>query len=341
MALLDNGAPVNTIMPRYVNKHSLQMGPITDLMGSKVACVGIGNAYTWPLGYVVIQVQMDGVWGYNEDQIALVIPDFSNLATRVPVILGTPTIGWVVNVMKEVEMDALAMPWVNARAAHLLAVWRMTPMEVGNGQEEGYGTDDDNPLMYTQKAETLEPFSSHVIPIKTVKAYLGECINVIVQALCTQDGTLLLGLTVQNTYTKLRKGSKKADIVVQNNTAYLQTLWKKTPMARAVPTLPVPEPPESESLQDRNDMHPNLQTPKLMVRQRHGKWFDELDLSGLDSWAPELADAACQLLAKYHDVFSLDPAELGCTHSTEHTIKVTDNTPLKEWFRQIPPLMVE
>ena len=34
-------------------------------------------------------------------------------------------------------MDALAMPWANVRAAHLLAVWRMTPMEVGNGQEEG------------------------------------------------------------------------------------------------------------------------------------------------------------------------------------------------------------
>ena len=101
-------------------------------------------------------------------------------------------------------------------------------------------------------------------------------------------------------------------------------------MARVVLTLPVPEPPESESLQVRDDTHTNLQTLKLMVRQRHGKLFNELDLSGLDLWAPELADAACQLLAKYHDIFSLDPAELGCTHSTEHTIMVTDNTPFKE-----------
>ena len=125
MALLDNSAQVNTIMLRYVDEHSLQVGPITDLMGSKVACVGLGNAYTGPLGYMVIRVQVDGVWGYDEDQIALVLPDFSNFATRVPVILGTPTIGRVINIMKEAEMDALAMPWVNARAAHLLAVWRM------------------------------------------------------------------------------------------------------------------------------------------------------------------------------------------------------------------------
>ena len=92
-ALLDNGAQVNTIKPRYINEHSLQVGPITDLMGSKVACVGLGNAYTRLLGYVVIWVQVDGVWGYDEDQIALVIPDFSNFATRVPIILGIPTIG--------------------------------------------------------------------------------------------------------------------------------------------------------------------------------------------------------------------------------------------------------
>ena len=151
-----------------------------------------------------------------------------------------------------------------------------------------------------------------------------------VQVLHTQDGPLLLDLTVQNTYTELRKGSKKAVIVVQNNTAYLQTLWKKTPVARVVTALPVPEPPETEDLQDRNDMHPDFQTLKLMVRQRNGKLFDELELSSLDSWAPELVDAACPLLAEYHGIFSLDPAELGCTHSTEHTIKVTDDTPFKE-----------
>ena len=84
MALLDNGTQVNTIIPRYVRDHSLQVGPITDLMGSKVACVGLGNFYTRLLGYVVIWIQIEGVWGYDEDQIALVIPDFSNFAARVP-----------------------------------------------------------------------------------------------------------------------------------------------------------------------------------------------------------------------------------------------------------------
>ena len=67
MALLDNGAHINTITPKYVSDHSLQVGPITNLIGTIVACVGLGNAYTRPLGYVIIQVQLDGVQGYDED----------------------------------------------------------------------------------------------------------------------------------------------------------------------------------------------------------------------------------------------------------------------------------
>ena len=46
-------------------------------------------------------------------------------------------------------------------------------MEVGNNQEAGYEADKDSPLMYTQNVETLEPFSSHVIPMNTMEAYLG------------------------------------------------------------------------------------------------------------------------------------------------------------------------
>ena len=107
-----------------------------------------------------------------------------------------------------------------------------------------------------------------------------------VQALWTQDGSLPQGLAVQNTYTKLRKGSKKAVVVVWNNTTYPQTLQKKTPMARVVAALPVPEPPEGEKLQEKAGKSHDSHTPQLTVRQRHGKLFEELDFSSLDSWTP-------------------------------------------------------
>ena len=85
--------------------------------------------------------------------------------------------------MKEAEVDALATPWANARVAHLLSVHRMMPMEVGDGQKEEVDANGYDQLMYTQNAETIEPFSSHVIPVKAGRAYMGECINIMVQAL--------------------------------------------------------------------------------------------------------------------------------------------------------------
>ena len=80
-------------------------------------------------------------------------------------------------------MDALAMLWANARATHLLSVHRMRPMEVGDGQKEKFDMNDDDQLMYTQNVETIEPFSSRIVEVKTGKAYMGECINVMAQAL--------------------------------------------------------------------------------------------------------------------------------------------------------------
>ena len=170
MALLDNGAQINTIMPRYVSDHSLQVGPITNLVGSKVACMGLGNVYTRLFGYIVIWVQVDRVQGYDEDQRALVILDLSNFVAKIPVILGTPTINRVINVMKEAEVDALVMPWANARVAHLLLVHRMMSMEVGDGLKKELGPDSYDQSIYTQNVETIEPFSSRVMPVKAGRA---------------------------------------------------------------------------------------------------------------------------------------------------------------------------
>ena len=228
MALLDNGTQINTIMSKYISDHSLQMEPITNLLGTKVTCVGLGNAYMRPLGYVIIWVHVDSVQGYDKDQIALVILDLSNFMAQIPVILGTPTIIQVINVMKEAEIDALAMPWANARVAHLLSVCRMMSMEVGDGIMEKLSPDSYEQVMFTQNIVTIEPFSSHMVPVKVGRAYTGESINIMVQALWTEDDSLPQDLTVQNTYMELRQGSKKAVVVVKNSMAYSQTLQKET-----------------------------------------------------------------------------------------------------------------
>ena len=59
-------------------------------------------------------------------------------------------------------------------------------------------------------------------------------------------------------------------------------------------------------------------------------------------WTPELAQKFECLLMEYHDIFSLDKNEIGCTDTAKHVIELLDEEPFKEKFRQIaPPLLDE
>ena len=60
-------------------------------------------------------------------------------------------------------------------------------------------------------------------------------------------------------------------------------------------------------------------------------------------WSPQTALKAKCLLMEFHHVFSLEPNEMGCTDTAEHTIELLtgEDEPFKERFRQIAPHEVE
>ena len=80
-------------------------------------------------------------------------------------------------------------------------------------------------------------------------------------------------------------------------------LQKKALVARAVAVTVVLETPPETGVWEEKDGPQDSYPPDLTTRQRQGKLFEELDLSGLNTWTPELAEAAHWLLAKYHNVF--------------------------------------
>ena len=84
-----------------------------------------------------------------------------------------------------------------------------------------------------------------------------------------------------------------------------------------------------------------IQQTKMSVERRREVLFQQLDLSGLEGWSEGNQVAAHALLAEYHDIFSLEPGELGCTNLAKHEIRVVDNEPFKEQFQRIPPPMVD
>ena len=64
--------------------------------------------------------------------------------------------------------------------------------------------------------------------------------------------------------------------------------------------------------------------------------LQQLDLSGLEGWSGANFASAHALLTKYHDIFSLEPGELGCTGLAKYEIRVVDNETLKERFSEDP-----
>ena len=66
----------------------------------------------------------------------------------------------------------------------------------------------------------------------------------------------------------------------------------------------------------------------------------KLDGPGL---SPQTALKAKRLLMEFHHMFSLEPNEMGCTDTAEHTIKLLtgEDEPFKERFRRIAPHEVE
>ena len=135
------------------------------------------------------------------------------------------------------------MPWANARVAHLLSMHRAMATVLEDQTLEIANPKGYDEVVFMRNTETIEAFSSWVISVKAEKAYTGEHINVMNQALWTEDGNLPQGLTIQNAYTELQKGSKYLVIVVRNSTAYPKMLQKKAPGARAVAATMVLETP--------------------------------------------------------------------------------------------------
>ena len=151
----------------------------------------------------------------------------------------------------------------------------------------------------------IDAFSSKIIHAWMKTAFTGARLNVMTHALhAASEGPLPPGLMIQNTYTEMCNGSKNVAIVVRNSMAYPQTL-KKITVARVVAANSVPELQVQPGMIDMLDEAQGIQTPKLTTEQRQEKLFEKLDLSGLESWSPELADSACSLLAEYHDIFLL------------------------------------
>ena len=98
-ALAESGSQVNTITPALVQQYGFPVLPLEDLVDYPLNLVGLGGKCTSLLRFVILCMQVWGITGHDEDAVFLVVPDESEFRQRVPLVVGTCTIGRIINII--------------------------------------------------------------------------------------------------------------------------------------------------------------------------------------------------------------------------------------------------
>ena len=321
--LVDNGARINSVMPAYVRQHNLGVHPITELdhslnpYGDHIPLVGLGGGQAELLGFTLMRVQIEGMSHYNEHQVIFILDDPSTFSTRIPVILGTPTINRVVQTMKETEMHSAPMEWQSARVAYEWAQgFQFHRASLGERLKFPTNTAED-PLDLAEKVlmtdKCMRPgFQSVVTHGHTQRTtMMGNRLNVMMQAPYPEDkADLLNGLYVMRTYTERKDGSQNVSLMLRNLTARPIYLARGKLIGWVAAANAIPEaqclPELLKQLDDEGEDKP--EPAKLSMQQRQDLLLAALQKDGgldhLKEWPPELAKKAVALLLEFHHIFS-------------------------------------
>ena len=335
--LLDNESQLNFVTPAYAHERGMDILSLDTLAqeidGQLPPIAVMGGSMVKPEGFVIMNVRVPCVRGYNEDQITIVLEDLE--MKDCPVVLGMPTLFRVMEVIKESEISELAVPWANSRLSWLMRgvhakMSRLQVKDVANKPIAPLSVDEV--VRVTNKC-MVPPFGHKVIHSRVGLVLQGYKMNVMTHGLEKRSPVLLLGLEVQSAYAILATGSSRVPVVLRNNTKDWLEIKKGTPIARMVAANLVPRVINAVSAKGP---HP---ISTLTEAERQDLLLDKLDLSGLDAWPKEQAEKARGLLKEYHDIFFLEKQDMGHTKVAEHKIvlKDLDTPPFKERFRRIPP----
>ena len=335
--LLDNGAQLNFITPAYVHEQGMDIMSLESLaqeMGGKIPPVaGIGGIMVKPKGFIMMNVQIPCVKGYNEDQIAIIMDDPG--LKDFPVILGTPTIYRVMEVIKESEISELAVPWASSRVSWLMRAVhaRMSQLAVNDVAKKLVAPLSVDEVVRVSHKCKVTPFGHKVIHGSVGLVLQGYRMNVMTQGLEKRSPLLPLRIDVQSVYATLAMGSNRVTVVLRNTTQDWVEIGKSMPVARMVAANQILRVIDTISTERPKEQ------PTLMEAERQVLLWDKLDLSGLEAWPKEQAEEAHSLLREYHDIFSLEKHDMGHTNATKHKIvlKDLDTPPFKEHYHRIPP----
>ena len=217
--LFDNGSQLNFVTPTYAHERGMDILSLDTLareIGGQLPPIAVmGGGMIKPEGFVIMNVRVPCVKGYNEDQIAIVLEDPE--MKDCPVVLGTPTLFRVMEVIKESEISELAVPWANSRLSWLMRgvhakMSRLQVKDVANKPIAPLSVDEV--VRVTSKC-MVPPFGHKVIHGRVGLVLQGYKMNVMTHGLEKRSPLLPLGVEVQSAYATLATGSGRVPVGVE------------------------------------------------------------------------------------------------------------------------------
>ena len=169
-----------------------------EVGGKTPPILGIGGIMVKPEGFVMMNVQIPCVKGYNEDQIAIVMDDPG--LKDCPIILGMPMIYRVMEVIKESEISKLAIPWASSRVSWLLrgVHTQMSQLAVDNVANKSVAPLSVDKVVRVSHKCKVPPFGQKIIHGSVSLVLQGYRMNVITHGLEKRLPLLPLGIDVQS-----------------------------------------------------------------------------------------------------------------------------------------------
>ena len=202
---------------------------------------GMGGSLVEPTGFILMNVKVPCVQGYDEDQVALVMDDPG--MTECPVILGTLTLYQVMEVIKESEISKLAVPWSSSQISWLMwdVTARLGQVVINDVANKPITPLDVDEVVRVASKCTVPPFSHKVIHGKVNLVLHGCRLNVMTHGLEKRSPSLPLGIDVQTAYATLANGSHRVPVILRNNTQDWLEIKKGVPIARMVTANAIPK----------------------------------------------------------------------------------------------------
>ena len=299
-ALLDSGSVISSVSQEFYKEHlaaNLELRQITEAFPYGLQITSATEHKINILGFVEVDITFPGL--YQPISVLVTVLKSSILSDQMPALIGS-------NGLEEwklaLEKTHSSIPSINT----VIDTWKCEAQQAGT--------------MASTITTSIQPKNCEIISakmtIKDVRPYERQLLFTPHQK-CSAIAATTISVPKNATYVNCelatiptRSTNKLTKVLVG------ATIGSVCPIKEVVYISTEEEEPSQADDDDKQKF---------------------LDLFQRESWPSDITNKIESLLWHYRDVFALSHHQLGCFNRTKHEIELTDETPIKQKYRRIPP----